>query len=97
MNRVRKTSWWGAMLVGGVLLALPAAAAGKQTPDECRGQCLMKANSAMNACVETCPKSGTTDAEKEKTRTCVNRCAEKLQSSTQSCDKTCGKSKPEGH
>jgi hypothetical protein len=96
MNRVKKTSWWGAMLVGGVLLALPAGAAGKLPPDECKGQCLMKANNAMTACIESCPRTGE-QGKDEKFVACANRCSEKLQSSTQSCDSTCGKSKPQGH
>lgn len=93
MNRVRNSSWCSAVLVGGLLLALPAAAQGKgkakneNEPEMCRSRCMEKANSAVASCAQACPKPEGGDGEAA--AKCVARCGEKFHAATASCDKTC--------
>ncbi len=88
MNRMRNVSWWGAVMLGGLLLALPAVAAGT-SPEQCKGQCVSKANEAMDACVQSCPRAAGDPGKDNNLRACVSRCSKKLQSSMESCNKTC--------
>ena len=92
MNRVRKASVWGAMLVGGLLLASSAVAASK-SPEKCKGECVAKANEAMESCVNACPRQPGDVVKDTRFRACMSRCSDKLQSSTKSCDNSCPKSK----
>ncbi|QRK05745.1 hypothetical protein JQX13_37200 [Archangium violaceum] len=93
MNRVRNSSWWGAVLVGGLLLALPAAAQGKgkakkeNEPEMCRAACSQKANSAVASCALACPKPD--ESNGEAAAKCMARCGDKFRAATESCDKTC--------
>lgn len=94
MNRAKKASWWAVVMTGGLMLALPAAAAPKKEQVDCRGSCMSKANAAVEACALACPDPINPTA-REAAGKCMNRCAEKFRSTVQSCEKTCPAPKKE--
>ena len=89
MSRVKKASgWWAVVLAGGVLLGLPAGAAAKKDPVDCKGGCQQKANAAVSTCAQPCGKAKAAGKQEEALQ-CMNRCSEKYQSTLTSCEKTC--------
>ena len=93
MNRTRKSSWWGAMLVlSGALWALPAAADGER----CEADCATKTSEPMQACMEKCPQpSNPRDPKAARTyQSCAMRCSNNFQERFNTCKKKCADTQP---
>lgn len=88
MNQRKKLSGW-ALLVGGLLLALPALAAEKD-PEACVFACNVKATEQVSTCNQSCPPLAQGGKE-EPTRKCLTKCSEKHQSSLNACTASCPK------
>lgn len=94
MNRRKTASVW-ALVLGGVLLALPAAAQAQKekpkteaAPDTCAFDCDKKANSQVESCSSACPTSKD-PGKREAGMKCMNKCAEKFHASTAACKSSC--------
>lgn len=78
------------LLVSGCLLALSAGAAGKErTPAQCKGDCAIRTNKDMEACVQGCPTQD--PSKKDAAAKCVAKCADRLRASVESCNNACPK------
>ena len=87
MNRVKSVSGWCVAVMGGLLLALPAAAAGpkQKDPEQCKHECLRKATAGVDSCSQACPRGQDTAA----TAKCMTTCGEKYRAAEASCDSSC--------
>jgi hypothetical protein len=81
-----KTTGWSAMLLGAVLLALPAAAA--SDPEKCETDCASKSSEVIEQCVLKCPEP-TNPANTRSYQSCAMRCSEKHQKDLDACAKSC--------
>ncbi|HYO68721.1 MAG TPA: hypothetical protein VEU33_21835 [Archangium sp.] len=79
-----KTRWWGAVLLGGVLLALPAAA----DPEKCEADCASKSAEVIQQCVLKCPEPSN-PANTRSYQSCAKRCSDKHQKRFEACAKSC--------
>lgn len=86
MNRRKTASVW-ALVLGGVLLALPAAAAEKNA-DTCSFDCEKKASSQVETCSQACP-SAKDATKREAAIKCMTKCADKLHAAMASCKASC--------
>ena len=91
MNRRKKASGL-ALLVGGLLLALPALAVEK-TAEQCVLDCEGKANAQVSTCAQACPTADPN--KKEAASKCMSKCAERYHSTKSACASNCPKSAPE--
>jgi hypothetical protein len=90
MKRVGRA--WGLLVLGGVLLALPAGAAGSKKAKACEASCTEKASGAMQQCVAKCPDPSSNKGGFEN---CSRRCSEHFEERFNACSKDCPKEKPQ--
>ena len=84
---------WGALVLGGALLALPASAAGTpKKANTCEAACTEKASGTMQQCVAKCPNP---ESNKGGFEYCSRRCAEHFEEKFNACSKECPKEKPQ--
>ncbi|HEX5746202.1 MAG TPA: hypothetical protein VFZ09_08155 [Archangium sp.] len=79
-----KTAWWSAVLLGGMLLALPAAA----DPEKCETDCASKSSEVIQQCVLKCPEPSN-PANTRAYQSCAMRCSERHQKEFDACAKSC--------
>lgn len=94
MNATWKKLAWGGVLLGGLLLSLPAAA--QSQGDRCEADCATKASEPMQTCVRACPQPGNGKDLKSTSayHSCAARCSAHFQERLKTCKKKCPDKKP---